>query len=75
MEPSNTLGIAACFHMLKEYKNAVQAYMICAMLDPENPIPHFHASDCYVEMKDNLSAIISLDLAVQRTDASLNMRG
>lgn len=65
-EAKYILGLAACFHMLKEYQNAVQTYSMCAMLDPENPIPHYHASDCYVQMKDNLSAIIALDLAVQR---------
>lgn len=65
-ESKYILGLAACFHMLKEYQNAVQTYAMCAMLDPESPIPHYHASDCYIEMKDKLSAIISLDLAIQR---------
>lgn len=65
-ESKYILGLAACFHMLKEYQNAVQVYSMCAMLDPENPIPHYHASDCYVQMQDPLSAIISLNLAVQR---------
>lgn len=65
-EAKYLLGLAACFHMLKEYQNAVQTYTMCAMLDPENPIPHYHASDCYVQMKDPLSAIIALDLAVKR---------
>lgn len=65
-ESKYILGLAACFHMLKEYQNAIHTYAMCAMMDPENPIPHYHASDCYVEMKDPLSAIISLDLAVQR---------
>jgi len=60
------LGLAACLHMLKEYQNAVQTYAMCAILDPENSVPHYHSSDCYVQMKDYLSAIISLDLAVQR---------
>lgn len=65
-ESKYILGLAACFHMLKEYLNAVQTYSMCSILDPENPIPHYHASDCYVQMKDNLSAIIALDLTVQR---------
>lgn len=65
-ESKYILGLAACFHMMKEYQNAVQTYAMCGILDPESPIPHYHASDCYVQMKDYLSAIIALDLAVQR---------
>ena len=65
-EPKYSMGLAACFHMLKEYKNAVSTYAICGVIDPENPIPHYHASDCYVHMKDPVSALISLEMAVKR---------
>lgn len=60
------LGLAACFHMLKDWENAVKVYMICSMVDSENPIPLFHSSDCYIQMRDRASAIISLEMAVQR---------
>ncbi|NGX43339.1 MAG: hypothetical protein K940chlam7_01634, partial [Chlamydiae bacterium] len=33
----------------------------------ESPIPHYHASDCYIQMKDPISAIISLEMAVKRS--------
>lgn len=66
MEPKYQLGLAACFHMIKEYENAVQTYTLCSALDPESPVPHYHASDCFIQMKDNLSAMISLELAIKR---------
>ena len=66
MEPKYTLGLAACFHMLKEYYNAIQTYTMCSALDPENPIPHYHSSDCFIQMKDYLSAMICLELAIDR---------
>lgn len=66
MESKYTLGLAACFHMLKEYRNAVQAYTICSLIDPENPVPHYHASDCYIQMKDPLSAIVALEMTIKR---------
>lgn len=65
-ESKYSLGLAACFHMLKEYKNAADTYTVCGIIDPENPIPHYHASDCYLQMKDNVSAIIALEIAVKR---------
>lgn len=64
-ESKYVLGLAACFHMLKEYKNAIQTYTMCAILDPRNPIPHYHASDCYIQMKDFMSAMLCLDLAIK----------
>lgn len=66
LEPKYLLGLAACFHMLKDYKNAVQTYTICSLLDPESPIPHYHCSDCYICIGDPLSAMVCLDLAIKR---------
>lgn len=66
MEGKYSMGLAACYHMLKEYKNAVDAYTLCSIIDPDNPLPQYHASDCYIQMKDDLSAVIALELAIKR---------
>jgi type III secretion system low calcium response chaperone LcrH/SycD len=65
-EPKYAMGLAACFHMMKDYKNAVSTYTICGVVDPDNPIPHYHASDCYIHMEDPVSALIALEMAVKR---------
>lgn len=65
-EAKYAMGLAACFHMLKEYKNAISTYSICGVIDPENPIPHYHASDCYIHLNDPVSALIALEMAVKR---------
>jgi type III secretion system low calcium response chaperone LcrH/SycD len=65
-EPKYILGLAACFHMLKEYKNAIQTYTMCTLLDPQNPLPHYHSSDCFIQMKDYVSAMICLEMAIKR---------
>jgi type III secretion system low calcium response chaperone LcrH/SycD len=66
MEPKYMLGLAACFHMLKEYQNAIQTYTMCSALDPQSPIPHYHTSDCFIQMKDYLSAMLCLELVMDR---------
>lgn len=66
MEPKYMLGLAACFHMLKEYVNAIQTYTMCSALDPQNPVPHYHSSDCFIQMKEYLSAMLCLELAIER---------
>jgi type III secretion system low calcium response chaperone LcrH/SycD len=65
-EPKYTMGLAACFHMLKEYENATGAYTLCGTLDPGNPIPYYHVSDCYIKMEDKRSALIALECALKR---------
>ncbi len=64
MEPKYLLGLAACFHMLKEYKNAIQTYTMCSLMDPTSPIPHYHSSDCFIQMKDYLSAMVCLQMTI-----------
>lgn len=64
-EAKYAMGLAACLHMIKDLKAAVEAYMLCSVIDPQSPIPHYHASDCYIQMKDRLSAVISLELAAR----------
>jgi type III secretion system low calcium response chaperone LcrH/SycD len=66
LEPKYSMGMGACHHMLKEYKSALNAYVICSILDPENPIPHYHASDCYAQMSDPISSLVELQVAVTR---------
>lgn len=65
-ESKYTLGLAACFHMLKEYKAASDAYCLVSVVDAKSPIPFYHASDCFIQMGDNPSAIIALQMAVER---------
>lgn len=44
------LGSAACLHRMGKYEKAAQVYLLCSALDQTNPLPHFHAADCYIKM-------------------------
>ena len=65
-EPKYAIGLAACFHMLKDYQSAVNTYTVVGFLDPESPISFYHASDCFIQMGDTASALIALEMAVKR---------
>jgi type III secretion system low calcium response chaperone LcrH/SycD len=65
-EPKYAMGLAACFHLEKDYKLATNVYSLVGILDPENPIPFYHASDCFLQMNDPISALISLEMAIKR---------
>lgn len=65
-EPKYLIGLAACYHMMKEYQSAGSTYNLASIIDPENPIPFFHASDCYLQLGDKASAASMLEMAVKR---------
>jgi type III secretion system low calcium response chaperone LcrH/SycD len=61
------MGLAASLQLLEKYEKALHAYAICALLESENPYPHFHAFECYVALKDKEEAEKALSLAFKRT--------
>ncbi|QLH36287.1 MAG: SycD/LcrH family type III secretion system chaperone [Parachlamydiaceae bacterium] len=65
-ETKYVLGLAACFQMLKEYKDAADIYTFCTLIDPQNPIPYYHMSDCFMNLKDIPSAKVALKMAIQK---------
>ncbi|MGK5594182.1 MAG: SycD/LcrH family type III secretion system chaperone [Parachlamydiaceae bacterium] len=63
------MGIAACHHMQKHYRQAVEWYYLCAALDDTSPLPYYHISDCFLKLGEKLSALIALRmLGVRITD-------
>jgi type III secretion system low calcium response chaperone LcrH/SycD len=57
------MGLAASQHLEKQYKKALQAYALAALLDDRDPAPHYHAAQCYLAMGNKNEAIKALDLA------------
>jgi len=67
LDPRFLFGHAACSHMLEEYQSAADVYMQQAVISPEDPIPYYHAADCYLKLKDPFSATVALKLVVKRS--------
>ncbi|MBS0635891.1 MAG: SycD/LcrH family type III secretion system chaperone [Verrucomicrobia bacterium] len=63
--PKYVLGLAACAHRVQDFTNAANLYFLCAALDPDNPIPHFHSTDCYLQLGAKAIASYSLQLAIE----------
>jgi type III secretion system low calcium response chaperone LcrH/SycD len=61
---ATSLGI--CHHRLKNFDLALPCYMLAAFLDIKNPVCYFYAYDCYVNLKDELSAAIMLGNVIAR---------
>lgn len=65
-EPKYMIGMAASQHLMKDYKDAVQSYLLSATLDPENPMPYYHVADCCIQLKDTASAMVFLEMAINK---------
>lgn len=46
------LGLAASYHQIQAYNDAFLGFYIALNLEPENPIPAYYATDCF--LKQNL---------------------
>jgi len=62
------LGLGACFHMKKDYEIAATCYLLCTMIDPKNPIPFYHASDCYMKLDKPEHAIAALKACLRKIE-------
>ena len=61
------IGLAASLQLLEKYEKALHAYAIAALIESENPYPHFHAYECYGALKNREEAKKALDSAYRRT--------
>lgn len=44
------LGLGACYQMEKSYDEALKAWAMASLLNDQDPLPHFHAAECYGEI-------------------------
>lgn len=52
--------VAACHQYLKQYEEAAACYILCSALSPDNPTPHFHLYECFMQLNQPLSALNAL---------------
>lgn len=59
------VGLAGASQMLKDLDQALQAYSFAAILDSKDPLPHFHAAECYFKSGTPHEGMKALSLAEQ----------
>lgn len=59
-------AVAACYHMMQDYKKAIEYYTLAAISDPLTPLPFYYASDCLIRTNDPFGALVSLDIGLKR---------
>lgn len=63
-------GFASCKQMLTEYKAALQAWSVLALLCEKDPWAHFHAAECLLTMGQKQEALKALNCTKSLLGAS-----
>lgn len=61
-------GLAACFQMEKKYGDALKGWAMAALLIQSDPLPHYHAAECYKVLGNQEDAVKALKSAYQRLE-------
>lgn len=56
-------SLAATYQMLRDFDRAVEAYGVAALLEQEDPLNHWHASECFIALKKEAEANEATDAA------------
>jgi len=60
------MGLGACYQMQKRYQAAIECYSVAAVQNPNDPIVHWHAANCFFD--DG-----KLDIAIKTLDSALTV--
>lgn len=71
-DPRFPFAYAASQHKLKQYEEAAGFYLMSSTLDSGNPLPWFHAGDCYLELQKPDVALIMLSKSLEVAGNSPN---
>ncbi len=61
-------ALGASLQQANQYEEALRAWAIAALLSPKDPMPHFHAAECYLSVKNLKDAFFALKETKVRTD-------
>ena len=70
MEARFWFGLGASLQRSSNYEKALYAWAMAALLDAENPYPHFHAAECADSLKRYRDASLALNEAKKRISDS-----
>jgi type III secretion system low calcium response chaperone LcrH/SycD len=65
MSKKHWVGLAASLQMMKEYEKALNAYVLVALIDHEDPYIPFYAAECCFSFGDIQRGLEALDSADQ----------
>lgn len=62
------MGSAACYQLLGRYRKAISCYAYASLIDSQDPVPVFHAIECYIALNSNEEARSALEALLLLTE-------
>lgn len=66
--PKYHMGAGACCHMQKKFKEALVHYKACGDLSFGDPLPHYHSTDCFIQLGETPAAFRSVSMAIMYSE-------
>jgi type III secretion system low calcium response chaperone LcrH/SycD len=67
-------GLASSKQMTRDYMAAVHAWSMVALLKEGDPLPHFHAAECFLSLDEKEDALKALDAALDLSRSNERLR-
>lgn len=64
-EPNFWKGLASTYQMQSLYDEALHAWALYALLEPQDPYAHYHAAECLFAKSDKKESSIALNKALE----------
>lgn len=63
-------GYASSLQMQKKYQEALLPWSMCVLIEEENPLPHYHAAECFLSLGEKEEAFKALTACENRDKES-----
>ena len=62
------MGLGAALQMVKEFEDALTSWAMVSLINDHDPLPHFHAAECYLSLKKYDEATKAIHCAKERVN-------
>jgi type III secretion system low calcium response chaperone LcrH/SycD len=69
LKPKYWIGLGATLQQDQNYPEAMNAWAMASLIEPEDPYPHFHAAECAISIENLNEARLALMEAEKRITA------
>lgn len=65
------IGTGACCQLLHRYRDAISSYAYASLINSEDPLPLFHAIECYIALKSYDEARSAIEAMLLLTEKNV----
>ncbi len=67
-------GLASCLQLTQQLQEALNCWSMAALLDEHDPMPHFHAAQCFIALNNSEDALKAITVAQEMAPFDKNLQ-